>query len=481
MIPVALLLFPLLILGADPVRDLAAALGGRVAAAEASGAKVGFEVRSLDTGEVLAGHRAGTPLAAASNTKLVTTAAALSLLPTNFQFETVFSMRGDVDEGTLRGDLRVRGGGDPCLSPRFCDGDFARIFSPVVEALRGKGISRIDGEILLDVRLFDRQFVHPSWPRDQLNQAYAAPVCALALNEGCVEAKVSPGRSGGPASLALTPGGVPWAVEGRIGTAAGKGKTVVHLAFSDGALRVRGEISVGSRPYTARVPVPDPPRFFGGALREALRGAGIEVGAGVREVREGEGNERDWEPLVTLRSPLLPLVAVVNKRSDNFGAEHLLKTLGARLEGEGSFAGGVRAARGFLASRGVPLEGFSMEDGSGLSRGDRFPPSFFGALLEAMWRGERRQEFLGTLASPGEDGTTLERRLREEGLPGRIRAKTGYLAGVRALSGYARSRGGENLAFSILVNEEGRGGNESARELPDDLVRLLASFSRGGG
>ncbi|MGH7149183.1 MAG: D-alanyl-D-alanine carboxypeptidase/D-alanyl-D-alanine endopeptidase, partial [Planctomycetota bacterium] len=320
-----------------------------------------------------------------------------------------------------------------------------------------------------------------SWPRDQLNQAYAAPVCALALNEGCVEARVSPGRPGGQATLALLPGGAPYAVEGRIGTAAGKGRTLVHLAFSDGALRVRGEISAGSRPYTAKVPVPDPPRFFGAVLREALRGAGIEVGGAVREALDAEADSKEWGPLVTMRSPLLPLVAVVNKKSDNFGAEHLLKTLGARLEGEGSFAGGVRAARGFLASRGVPLEGFSMEDGSGLSRNDRFSPSFVGALLEAMWRGERRQEFLGTLASPGEEGTTLERRLREEGLPGRVRAKTGYLAGVRALSGYARTRGGENLAFSILVNEEGRGGNELARELPDDLVRLLAAFSRGGG
>ncbi|MCI0588163.1 MAG: D-alanyl-D-alanine carboxypeptidase/D-alanyl-D-alanine-endopeptidase [Planctomycetes bacterium] len=478
MTPAALLLAPLLVLGADPVRDLATALGARTAAAEAAGAKVGFEIRSLDTGEVLAGHRAGTPLAAASNTKLVTTAAALTLLAPGFQFETAFSTRGEVRGGSLRGDLGVKGGGDPCLSPRFFEEDFARIFSPVVEALRGKGISKIEGDLVLDVRLFDRQFVHPSWPRDQLNQSYAAPVCALSLNEGCIEAKVSPGRSGGPASLAVIPGGAPWTVEGRIGTSPGKGKTVVHLAFADGALKVRGEISSGSRPYTAKVPVPDPPRFFGAVLKEALREAGIEVGGAVREA---EADGKEWETLVTMRSPLLPLVAVVNKRSDNFGAEHLLKTIGARLEGEGSFAAGVRAARGFLASRGVPLEGFSMEDGSGLSRNDRFSPSFFGALLEAMWRSERRQEFLGTLASPGEDGTTLERRLKEEDLPGRVRAKTGYLAGVRALSGYARTKGGENLAFSILVNEEGNGGNKLARELPDDLVRLLASFSRGGG
>ncbi|HKB17325.1 MAG TPA: D-alanyl-D-alanine carboxypeptidase, partial [Planctomycetota bacterium] len=163
MIPVALAL--VLFLAADPVRDLAAALGARVAAAEAAGSKVGFEVRSLDTGEVLAQHRSDLALAAASNTKLVTTAAALSLLPPDFQFETGFSTRGEIVAGSLRGDLLVRGGGDPCLSPKFFEGDFDRIFSPVVEALRRKGISRIEGDLVVDVRLFDRQFVHPSWPR----------------------------------------------------------------------------------------------------------------------------------------------------------------------------------------------------------------------------------------------------------------------------------------------------------------------------
>src|SRR5262249_30287868 len=157
-----------------------------------------------------------------------------------------------------------------------------------------------EGDLLLDDRLFDREFVHPSWPREQLNQPYAAPVSALSLNEGCVEVKVTPARAGEAAGLSLAPPGAPYPIQGRVLTLAGKGKTLVRLSFAEGgALRVGGEIAADSRPYSTRVPVPDPPRFFASVLREALRAGGVEIAGATRDAAEGEPDRGEWTPLHT--------------------------------------------------------------------------------------------------------------------------------------------------------------------------------------
>ena len=466
----------------DPPRALAAAVEERVSPVEANGASVGIEVRSLDRGETLVSRRARILFSAASNTKIVTTAAAPTLLPPDFHFETPFSIRGDVKGGALHGDLLVSGGGDPCLSGRFFEGGASRAFAPVAKALKEAGIDRIEGDVVLDDRLFDGERVHPGWPRDQLSAAYCAKVSALPLNEGCVVATVTPGRPGEAASIEISPLGCSFAMEGKVATVPGRGKTVVDLSFpGPDRLRIRGEIAASSAPYKAEASVPDPLAFFGAVLASALRSGGVELAGPVRPVREGEEPLEGARVLHVIRSPLLPAVVVIDKQSENFSAEHLMKLLGARFGGEGSWTGGVRAVRGFLGSSGIPAEGFEMEDGSGLSRGNRFSPAFLVAVLESMWKGPRRDDFFRSLPSAGEPGTTLDDRLREEPYRRSVRAKTGYILRVSALSGYARTRAGETLAFSILVNDRERTANRVFKAMQDDVVRLLVDYSRNGG
>jgi len=465
---------------ADPVRKLNASVEGLVRAVEAKGsAKVGIEIRSLDRSETLVQRRSDRLFAAASNTKLLVTATALAMLGRDAAFETRFLAAGPVESGTLRGPLLVRGGGDPCLSSRFHPPDAAAAFEPVVAALEREGIRRIEQGLLLDARAFDAQTVAPGWPRDQLAKDYCAPVAALNLNEGCVEISVSAGAAGAPARVRVLPGGSPFRLVPSVTTVPGRPKTIVDASFADGTtLRVRGTIGAQAPPYAFRLSVPDPVSFFGNVLAGALRARGIEVLGEIRALAPGEDPPAGGREVASLRSPLYPALVAINKASVNVCAEHVLKSLGASFENDGSWEGGIRAVRKFLEREGIGTDGFAMADGSGLSRDNRFSPALLVSLLERMWKSPEREDFFLTLPKPGEPGTTLGSRGRTAAVRDAVRAKTGWIAGASALSGYVRTVDDEALAFSILVNDAARTPNHVFKTMQDEIVRLLAGFSR---
>ena len=127
--------------------------------------------------------QADNPLMLASNTKLLTTAAALGVLGSEHVFETRVYGRGAVADGQLTGDLAVVGGGDPNISGRFHDGDSLAIFRGWADALAARGIRRVSGDLLLVNGMFAGPRIHPDWPRDQLTSWYEAPVDALSFND----------------------------------------------------------------------------------------------------------------------------------------------------------------------------------------------------------------------------------------------------------------------------------------------------------
>jgi D-alanyl-D-alanine carboxypeptidase/D-alanyl-D-alanine-endopeptidase (penicillin-binding protein 4) len=214
--------------------------------------------------------------------------------------------------------------------------------------------------------------------------------------------------------------------------------------------------------------------YFGAALRAALAEEGIALAGAVQPspALAGEG----WRRLATHRSSLLTTLEVINKRSQNFYAESLLKLLGARLCGggrprPGSWPAGVRAAQEFLAEAGLEPGSYRLADGSGMSRNNLFTPEQLTLLLRHMYFHRWGTEFLKTLAYSGEHDLRWAARLAEPPYRGNVLAKTGSLSGVSALSGYAKARSGRIYAFSILMNRTGaRWRAESAQ---DRIVRAL--------
>jgi D-alanyl-D-alanine carboxypeptidase/D-alanyl-D-alanine-endopeptidase (penicillin-binding protein 4) len=448
------------------------AVAEQVAVARRGVPALGVHVVELPGGETVVAHEPDRPRILASNTKLITTAAALDALGPGYLFETRLLARGPAAGGLLRGDLAVVGGGDPNISGRHFDGDPYAVFRRWAAALRGRGVSRVEGNLYLVHGLFDAQQVHPDWPRDQLSRWYEAPVGALSFNDNCVLVRVHPGaRPGAPARVELVPeppGFFRLRVSARTTASAKQHRVVVARAAHANDIVVSGSVYRGAAPVEAWVAVRDPGEYFGAALRAAWREEGLEVGgrSAVVEALPAGG----WEQIAASRTDLLTTLEVTNKRSQNFYAESLFKLLGALLCGEGSWAGGGRAVDEFLERVGIARGSYSLADGSGMSRNGRFTPRQVTRLLEFMFSHTWGREFLLSLAHSGEPGLRWEKRLAEVPYRGNVFAKTGTLRGVSTLSGYAKARSGRLYAFSILCN-----GADAwrAQRHQDAIVRAL--------
>jgi D-alanyl-D-alanine carboxypeptidase/D-alanyl-D-alanine-endopeptidase (penicillin-binding protein 4) len=465
----------------DPRGERLAAAAARILARkELSGAVVGVDVRSLSTGERVWSRNAERALAPASNLKVVTLYLALSTLGPQYEFETPLVAGGPVIEGgLLAGDLWIRGSGDPSLRPCFFESEQeAAPLEPFVQALQLQGVTRIRGDLVVDARAFDELFVPEGWPKDQLDQDYAAPVAALSLNGNCATVRVT-GRKGASPQAELRPDVAGWRLQNDLSLddKASACKVSVAPPDSDGVIRVRGSVGGDVAATPIQVPVPDPPLFFGNALRAAIERAGITIGGVVRRCAPDEQPREHGRTLYTRRSPLLPALLLCGKESDNNIAEHLLKKCALARSGKGSVEEGARLVQELASELGVEGGAPRIVDGSGLSRLDLVSPAFLAALLSKAWQAPWRDDFVRCLPISGVDGT-LDKRMNEPALQSRVRAKTGFIAQVSALSGYALAGDdGEVFAFSILVNGF-KGSNAEIKKAQDDLCRAIVALPR---
>lgn len=459
--------------GAEPEAGLRGALAAATEAARRSAPGLGVHVLDLSAEETVYAFEADRPRIVASNNKLFTSAAALVRLGPGYLLETSLLARGEVDDGVLDGELAVVGGGDPLISGRRADGDTLALFRSWGDLLRRQGIRRVTGGVRLVTGAFDERTVHPDWPTDQLDAWYEAPVAALSFEDNCVLARVSPGpRAGAPARVDVVPDVGAVDVRSTAVTVSGlpRSEVTVHRSPGSDELAVRGQIGLGAEPLEAWVTVDDPVAYFGAALRAGLRQADVAVeGSDSRSSGlEGEG----WRVVAVHRSDLLSVLEVMNQRSQNLFAESVLKLLGRELCGEGSWPAGRSAVEEFLRDDvGLPAGSFSLADGSGMSRENRFTPRQLTRLLHFMFHHRWGREFLRTLPFSGQEDLRWERRLAEPPYRGNVFAKTGGLRAVSTLSGYAKGRSGRLYAFSILCNDTR--SNFDAMRAQDAIVRAL--------
>ena len=449
---------------------LSAALEREVAAAHRTARALGVHVVDLADRRSVFGYDEDEPRILASNTKLLTAAAALAELGPDYVFTTRVMLRGRQDGDTLDGDLAVIGSGDPNLSGRFHDGDPYAVFRPWAQALAARGIHRIAGDLVLVNGLFEAPRVHPDWPRDQLTTWYEAPVDALSFSDNCVLVRVRPGRSpGAPASAETVPPLDYFKIRNTARTGERGGSLFVTRDDDDDVLVVSGMISRRSGPIDVWVAVHDPEAYFAAALRDALAREGIEIAGRTRPVHGLP--EGVWEEVARHESDLASTLAVTLKRSQNFYAECLAKLLGRRVEGRGSWPAAVRAVTELLVGLGLTPDQFQLADGSGLSRSDQATPRAMTALLASMYFHSFGRDFVRSLPYSGEDGLAWHRRLADPPYRGNVFAKTGTLNGVSALSGYAKGASGRVYAFSILCNQVR--SNAAAHAAQDRIVRAL--------
>ncbi len=426
---------------------------------------VGLHVVRLRDGATLAAHQSQRLFIPASNVKLITTAAALHTLGAEYRFPTRLYAAGRLAGGRLVGDLIVKGFGDPELVSE-------RLWL-VVAAVRQRGLVEVTGDLVVDESFFDDALRAPGWGGGASSRAFYAPVAPASLNFNAATVHIEPGPTPGQSAHVLLEPPTAYlklqnrATTGRTGSRARLVVDRRHGRLSD-TIVVRGSIPYDADRTTFYRSITQPWRYLGTVLLEELRRAGISVKGRVREGRVPDGAEE----LLTFDSrPLGRIIQDLNKLSNNFVAETMLKTMGAQGYGPpGTFEKGLAAVRAFMGSLGIEAGSYRLADGSGLSKDNRLAPRQLTAVLAAMWGDFRyRPEYLVSLAVMGVDGS-VEERLEETRARQRLRVKTGSLSGVSALSGYAVAADGEELAFSILINNPTCG--RTAMQKVQDAVSL---------
>jgi len=429
------------------------------------------ELGRAESGEVDLG--AARSLLPASNLKLVTTAAALTLLGPDWEFQTRVEGSGPIRNGVLEGDLVLRAAGDPLFDPQL-RGDCDALFEPLLARLSELGVTAIQGDLVLDEGAFADPTPAPGWPSASQHWAeYCALSGGFSVNRGCLHAHVTPTSPGQLANVGVFPRGHGLVERFGVRSVADK-KNAVNVGANATGVTVSGQIPARSGAWDGPFAAPDPVALFGNVLHSALERRGIVLGGRLVRRRHAPGGTE----LFTLRTPLWTYLDEVNAQSTNAVADQLLLAMGNELIGEGTREAGARATRDALAALGVSTEGFELVDGSGLSRGNRVSARQIVALLDSVAQRDAAtaNRYVGSLATPGRAGT-LDDRMTSSLTAGRVRAKTGYINGVSALSGYVERDDGRTFVFSILVNYPHTDGlhRNCWRNMQDEICELLAS------
>jgi len=461
---------------AGSVQDLGGDIAVAMARADMGPATVGVHVLDLATGEVLAEidrSESGTFIPA-SNMKLLTSGAALQVLGPEFAFKT--EIRIDEDR------LIVVGGGDPGLGdPELLDemalpGGVEGFIRAIAERIAAQTGARAFREIVVDDRIFDRRHTHPEWPVDQLNKYYCAEVSGLNFHLNLLYVRVN--QTNGRLATNFEPD-MPWLEINVDAVPAGLGESTnsiwISRAPGESSIRIGGKVRTG---VFADVTIHDPATNFGRLLARELDARGLMREDPTASVRLAGVNEQlpDGELVLVVQTPIQRALARCNSDSYNLYAEAFMKRIGALSGQAGSWTQGAAMLRMVVTERigSDYLTDLAISDGSGMSRENRVSPELMTRWLASMHADTGLAgPFLDSLARPGVG--TLRHRFRAHRPENLVQAKTGYLNGVRTMSGYVTDdQTGRSVAFSVLVNDVPRGAHDNAaKQFQEEVVLLI--------
>jgi D-alanyl-D-alanine carboxypeptidase/D-alanyl-D-alanine-endopeptidase (penicillin-binding protein 4) len=455
---------------AEKLHWLAAQIDGALGDPSLAGAKIGIAVADVESGKTLYAKNDGERFNPASNVKLFTTASALALLGPEYRWKTVVYADGPLAGGELRGRLFLKGHGDPTLVIE----DLWRLVTDLYAA----GLRRVAGELAVDDTFFDDVRLGPGFDQKQEDLPFRAPNGALSLNYNAVSVRVLPGAGdGAPARVVIDPQTAYFTIVNEARTVAA-GRTAITVESREvpdhTEILVRGRIRAGDGGQVQLKRVAHPDLYAAWAFRELCARRGIKISGGVVRAA-APATARALSAHYS--QPLGVAVRDVNKHSNNFMAEQILKTLGAETGGRpGTWQKGVDAVAAFLEKLGIARADYRMTNGSGLYDSNRFTPAQLVTLLRTAAKDFRfAADFMGSLALAGADGTIGHRM--EGSLAERfVRAKTGTLAGVSCLAGYAGAPGRAPIAFAIFMNNVSDSGTPGARRAQDQIAEALVAY-----
>jgi D-alanyl-D-alanine carboxypeptidase/D-alanyl-D-alanine-endopeptidase (penicillin-binding protein 4) len=450
------------------------------------GAHVGVSIIDMDGGAILANIHGNDPFTPASNMKLLTSGAALMVLGPDFAFKTEIIRDGD--------RLIVKGDGDPALAdpevlkesqPKLTVND---VLSALAGAVTKAGMTDVK-EIIIDDRVFDREYVHPTWPPQNLDRPYSAEICGLNFHANVMAffPGPSPQGPGSPPTFSMEPDANWLHVDVRARTVA-DGKNSVSVSREDeNHFVLRGDVRFQTQ-APVEVTLHDPAAFFGRLFAQQLASSGVHIAkasAGDDEpaVRLADPTEKfQGKTIAVVRTPIADVLHRCNTDSENLYAESLLKRMGNAVTKEpGSWNNGAAVLRMTITQHlgAEAAAATTILDGSGLSRGNLVTPATFTRWLgELANNPQTRDVYTNSLAYPGVG--TLRSRFRNAKLVNQVRGKSGFIDGVRCLSGYVINSGGHRVCYSVMVNDiTNDDETRDALELHEEVVKIADRWLAG--
>jgi D-alanyl-D-alanine carboxypeptidase/D-alanyl-D-alanine-endopeptidase (penicillin-binding protein 4) len=425
-------------------------------------AAVSFKAVDLTTGKTIASFNEKTALIPASNMKLVTTATALDTLGDGFRFQTPLTYEGEIKDAVLKGNLYLKGSGDPTLGSEFMIGDREGFLRDCLNALRKAGIKSIDGNIIVLDHLFGYEGVYSTWLLEDIGSYYAPGIYGVSVFDNTYRIYLrsyKPGTRVDICSVYPEIPGLQFTNELK-SSRIDSDRSRIYGLSSSYEKRLCGTIPANRPNFVIKGSIPDPGLFLADYLYKFLTGNNIAINGNATTFRFFQKLPEKDQAIMVIQSPrLAAIVRETNVKSNNHYAEHLYKKLLALNSFNYS---------DYWERRGLDGSSLLMSDGSGLSPTNAVSADFLTAILVYMYdRDGATGAFYQSLPVAGKEGTVMT-FLKKTPLQGKARLKSGTIARVQSYSGYVE-KGNNHYAFSLIINNFS-GKRQDLRKATEELL-----------
>jgi D-alanyl-D-alanine carboxypeptidase/D-alanyl-D-alanine-endopeptidase (penicillin-binding protein 4) len=440
-------------------------------------ASVSLCVADAETGELTIDYNSGISLIPASVQKVITSSAALELLGPDYTFRTSVGFTGSLNKrsGKLKGNIIIRGGGDPSLGSAYFPEHYVGFMDKWIAEIKKLGIKRIKGSVITDDSYFDFQPVPARWLWEDAGNYYGAGAYGLSVFDNTYEIHFRTFSEGFPPSVtSVSPEDCNAELSNFLLSSGTKDEGYVFAAPYSNSGWIAGTIPADQQDFVLKASIPDPPLFAARVMNRKLRESGIKVSGAPSTTRLEKSIVGKVTPVTeTVSPPLSEIIEVLNHESVNLIAEHLTKELGKKFKNTGSTEAGIEVINEFLKTIGINTNGIFLEDGSGLSPLNAINTREMVRLLVYMRKNsDYFNDFLSSLPKAGKDGT-LANSFKDPVFESRLTAKSGSMTRVRSFAGYFTTKSGKNMVFSIIINNYSGPSRAIITGIEDNIKELI--------
>lgn len=442
----------------------------------------GLCIKSVKDNSTIAEYNSKVSLVPASAMKIITTSAALSVLGSNFRFETIIEYSGYIDkDGTLQGNLYITGGGDPTIgSARFGSETSADAFlDSIYSAVKKNNIKKINGKVIADASIFD-DMLPSGWEWDDMGNYYGAGASGLCMFENAYKVYLIPGsKEGDPVEIIKTVpevNGIRF-INTMTSSAKGSDDDIYIYGAPFSYLRfIDGPAPLGQSSVEVKGSMPEPDMFCAKYLWDYLFDKKVQIIGSWTSTREMSWEDKQdtlkRTKIYTYYSPELSrILYYTNLNSVNIFAEAIMKMAGHKKYGEGSTQAGIKTIASYWKNKGVDMKGCVISDGCGLSRRNEISSALFCDMLIKYTKDANFDVFYSTLPIAGRTGT-LRNMFKNTSAENNLRAKSGTMGDIKSYAGYVNNKKGDRIAFAVIANNYNCSNAEVRKKIERILVLL---------